>query len=311
MTGLGIVKTWTRDEILDLIREELPALLEKDARLRYELMGMLLEAFPSRREFEETLSRIPTREEFEEALARVDRSLAAVERALEAFRAEMARLHAEQEALRQDVARLDGKIDTVREELTGQIETVREEVTGQIETVREELTGQIEATRGQIEAVREELTGQIETTREEFSTQLNQQISALEQAIRKEIVRLGQRWGLMSEDILRQVVRAIVQETYGGRVTELVIDGEQYDCVITDSEHILLEVTARATQKIIRRLERKRKRYAEHTGITPTRVILATAQIHYTVVERLRQMGIEVIQPDILIEDEEEPETEP
>ena len=140
---------------------------------------------------------------------------------------------------------------------------------------------------------------------------MDQQIRTLEQAIRKEIARLGQRWGLMSEDILRQVVRAIVQETYGGRVTELIIDGEQYDCVVTDGEHILLEVTARATQKIIRRLERKRARYTQHTGIAPTRVILATAQIHYTVVERLRQMGIEVIQPDILIEDEDEEEPEP
>ncbi|MFQ5855547.1 MAG: DUF3782 domain-containing protein, partial [Anaerolineae bacterium] len=222
------------------------------------------------------------------------------------------RIDATREELSATREELSGRIDatreelsTTREELSGRIDATREEHSGRIEATREELSTTREELSGRIDATREELSGRIGALQEEFSTQLDQRIDALEKSIRKEITRLGQRWGLMSEDILRQVVRAIVQETYGGQVTETVIDGEQYDCVITDGEHILLEVTARATQKIIRRLERKRARYASHTGITPARVILATAQIHYTVVERLRQMGIEVVQPDILIEDEE------
>jgi hypothetical protein len=34
-------------------------------------------------------------------------------------------------------------------------------------------------------------------------------------------------------------------------------------------------------------------------------VILATAQIHHTVATRLQEMGIEVIQPEVLSENEE------
>lgn len=256
------MKSWTRDEILELIRREFPTLLQTDAEMRHELVGVLAEVFPPRREFEE-------------ALVRIDRSLEAVERALEAFRAEMARIHAGQEDLGRRVERLDGKIDTTREELSGRIDTTREELIGRIDATRVELRDHIDATREE-----------------------------LEKSLHEQITRLGQRWGVMSEDILRQVVRAIVQETYGGRVTEVEIDGEQYDIVIINGEHILLEVTSRATQKITRRLERKRAKYLDETGITPARVILATAQIHYTVVEKLREMGVEVLQPDILIEEE-------
>jgi hypothetical protein len=107
----------------------------------------------------------------------------------------------------------------------------------------------------------------------------------------------------MTEDVLRQVVKAIVQETYGGAVREQVIEGEQFDCVVTDGQHILLEITARANSKIIRRMLQKRKLYTQYTGIEPTRVLLATAQIHYTVVRRLQELGIEVIQPEVLTED--------
>lgn len=141
------------------------------------------------------------------------------------------------------------------------------------------------------------------TGQEELRQIIDHRTSELCQAINDAFARLGQRWGMMTEDVLRQVVKAIVQETYGGEVREITIGGEQYDCVISDGEHILLEITARATQKIIERLQRKRAAYIEHTEIESVRVVLAIAQIHYAVVRRLQEMGIEVIQPDILSED--------
>jgi len=196
-------------------------------------------------------------------------------------RDEFARLLDELTASRQEqregFARLDGRADTLEHRVDGL------------------QAGQEELRAGQ---------GELRADVKELRRLIDQRTSELRQAISDAFARLGQRWGMMTEDVLRQVVKAIVQETYGGEVQEITIEGEQYDCVISDGEHILLEITARATQKIVERLQRKRAAYIEHTGTESVRVLLATAQIHYTVARRLQEMGIEVIQPDILVEDE-------
>jgi len=77
-----------------------------------------------------------------------------------------------------------------------------------------------------------------------------------------------------------------------------VIAGEQFDVLIFDHQHILVEITASVGPTILERLERKRRLYTEATGIAPTRVILATASIHSHRAQTLRQMGIEVIEPE-------------
>ena len=46
------------------------------------------------------------------------------------------------------------------------------------------------------------------------------------------------------------------------------------------------------------RLQRKRRLYQESTGVSPTRVILATASIHSRRAQELRQNGIEVVEPE-------------
>jgi len=46
------------------------------------------------------------------------------------------------------------------------------------------------------------------------------------------------------------------------------------------------------------RLERKRRLYIATTGVTPARVILATAAIHSRRAQALRDAGVEVIEPE-------------
>jgi hypothetical protein len=133
---------------------------------------------------------------------------------------------------------------------------------------------------------------------------IDERTEMLRKEFNNAVATLGQRWGMMSEDILRQVVAAVIEKSYGGTVRQVQIEDEEYDVVITNGSHILVEITARARQDVLRRLARKRKTYTEHTGFEPSRVILATAQIHVTVARKLEQMGIEVIQPDVLIEDD-------
>jgi hypothetical protein len=112
------------------------------------------------------------------------------------------------------------------------------------------------------------------------------------------IDRLGARWGIRNESLFRQTIAALLEQSFGLRVGQRTLGGEQFDVLIFDHQHILVEIAASVGPTIQERLERKRRLYMEATGITPTRVILATASIHSRRAQALRQMGIEVIEPE-------------
>ncbi len=114
------------------------------------------------------------------------------------------------------------------------------------------------------------------------------------------IDRLGARWGIRNESLFRQTIAAILEQSFGVKVEQRVIAGEQFDVLIFDHQHILVEIAASVGPTILERLERKRRLYTETTGVTPTRVILATASIHSQRAQALRQSGIEVIEPEEL-----------
>jgi hypothetical protein len=112
------------------------------------------------------------------------------------------------------------------------------------------------------------------------------------------IDRLGARWGIRNESLFRQTIAALLAQSFGVTVEQRAVAGEQFNVLIFDHQHILVEIAASVGPTILERLERKRRLYTEATGIVPTRVILATASIHSQRAQALRQMGIEVIEPE-------------
>ena len=112
------------------------------------------------------------------------------------------------------------------------------------------------------------------------------------------IDRLGSRWGIRSESVFRRTIATLLEGSFGVGVEQRTIAGEQFDVVIHDHQHILVEIAASVGRTIQSRLERKRRLYEESTGVRPARVILATAEIHSVRAHRLRQAGIEVIEPE-------------
>ena len=78
-------------------------------------------------------------------------------------------------------------------------------------------------------------------------------------------------------------------------VEQRTIGGEQFDVLIHDHQHVLVEIAASVGRSIGPRLERKR--HEESTGVAPTRMVLA-ALIHSRRAAELRQAGIEVIEPE-------------
>ena len=116
--------------------------------------------------------------------------------------------------------------------------------------------------------------------------------------LRRAMDRLGARWGIRSESLFRQTMAAVLQESFGVTVEQRTIAGEQFDLLIFDGQHILVEIAASVGPSIGQRLKRKRRLYTQETGVEPTRMILATASIHSRRAQKLQQMGIEVVEPE-------------
>ena len=116
--------------------------------------------------------------------------------------------------------------------------------------------------------------------------------------VHRAIDRLGARWGIRNESVFRQTMAAVLEESFGARVEQRDIAGKQFDVMIYDHQHILVEIAASVGRTIGTRLERKRRLYEERTGVRPARVILATGSIHSRRAQELRENRIEVIEPE-------------
>ena len=116
--------------------------------------------------------------------------------------------------------------------------------------------------------------------------------------VQRAIDRLGSRWGIRNESLFRQTMAAVLEQSFGVAVEQRTIAGEQFDVLIHDHEHVLVEIAASVGPTIKARLQRKRRLYQESTGVSPTRVILATESIHSRRAQELRENGIEVVEPE-------------
>ena len=116
--------------------------------------------------------------------------------------------------------------------------------------------------------------------------------------VQRAIDRLGSRWGIRNESLFRQTMAAVLEQSFGVAVEQRTIAGEQFDVLIHDHEHVLVEIAASVGPTIKARLQRKLRLYQESTGVSPTRVILATASIHSRRAQELRENGIEVVEPE-------------
>ena len=124
------------------------------------------------------------------------------------------------------------------------------------------------------------------------------EVAALFDDVQRTIDRLGSRWGIRNESLFRKTIAAVLEQSFGVAVEQRTIAGEQFDVLIHDHEHVLVEIAASVGPSIKTRLERKRRLYQESTGVSPTRVILATASIHSRRAQELRENGIEVVEPE-------------
>lgn len=142
---------------------------------------------------------------------------------------------------------------------------------------------------GHLETRMEKMENRLESLEEKVDTGFAKLTSLIGQ--------LGSRWGIYNESIWRQTIAALIEKVYGDRVEECHIAGEQFDVVITNGKHILLEITARFKSNDFRKVERKRDLYTTHVQ-APSRFIIAAASIHSRQARKLEEAGYEVIEPE-------------
>jgi len=130
-----------------------------------------------------------------------------------------------------------------------------------------------------------------------FKQDIAQQISQLEKNLSNQISSLGSRWGVQNESIWRQTIATLLEKSYGVTVQRLEIGGEEFDVIIRNGDHVIIEITSRFKMSDVNKVIQKRQLYTDQRQ-APTRFIVAAASIHSKQVLQLIGFGFEVIEPD-------------
>jgi len=247
-------------ELVELFSEQLPGLLDRHPELEYRLYTAFLRTFTHKEEFSAVLAELRNfRFETYQRFEQVD-----------------LRLDDFQTETRQRFEQVDQRFEQVDQRF--------EQVDQRFEQVDQRFD-QVDQRFDQVD--------------QRFD-QVDQRLDRVEagiQELHRAIDRLGARWGIRNESLFRETITALLEDSFGAQVESRVIAGEQFDLIIFDQQHILVEIEASTGPGIQERLERKRRLYTEAAGVVPTRVILATASIHSRRAQQLRDAGFEVIEP--------------
>ncbi|MCP4713704.1 MAG: DUF3782 domain-containing protein, partial [Deltaproteobacteria bacterium] len=254
---------------------------------RYKVQDIVLEALPLQKEFKQW------RQEMKELREEGAHRIEAFERRTEEYatetrvwREDSNRRFEEQEAetrtLREDSNRRF-------EEQAAETRTLREDLIAEMKALREDSNRRFEEQAAETRSLREDTNRRFEDSDRRMAEGFKE--------VNKSIDRLGQRWGIRNESIFRQTIATLLEKSFDSTVESRWIEGEQYDVVIANGEHILVEITASAGPKTQKTLERKRRIYTE-TIQAPERVILAVGSIHSHRARALEEAGFEVLEPE-------------
>ena len=270
----------TLEEVEALILERLPGILERDPRFVTFIEGIVAEKFPRRDEFARLLDEVQQhRAETAQQTQRVEQRVEQVGQHVERVDQRVERVEQRVEQVGQHVERVDQRVEHIDQRV--------ERIDQQLQEHRTETAEQFKRVDQRFEQVDQRF---VELTQRMEDGFRNVQIS---------IDRLGARWGIRNEALFRQTMREVLEKSYGAKVEERVIEGEQFDCIIIDNAHILIEISASVGKDILKKLQRKRQLYTDQAGIAPSRFLLVVGSIYSHRANALRDAGFEVIEPEI------------
>ena len=258
--------TMTLEEIEELILERLPGILERDPRFVTFIEGIVAEKFPRRDEFARLLDEV------------------------QQHRAETAN---QSRRVEQRVERVEQRVERVEQ----QLQDHRVETAEQFKRVDQRFD-QVDQRFAQVDQRFDQVDQRFDQADQRFA-ELVQRVEDGFRNVQISIDRLGARWGIRNEALFRQTMREVLEKSYGARVEERFIGGEQFDCIIIDHNHILIEISASVGKDILKKLQRKRQLYTDETGVAPARFLLVVGSIYSQRANTLRDAGFEVIEPEI------------
>ncbi len=199
-------------------------------------------------------------------------------------------------ARREEVAVVVAELRALRTEMDQRFDQVDQRF-NQVDQRFDQVDQRFERSESEMKEFRAEVDQRFERSESEMR-EFRAEMEARFVDVHRAIDRLGARWGIRNESLFRQTIASLLEQSFGVCVEQRTIAGEQFDVLIYDHQHLLVEIAASVGRTIQARLERKRRLYEESTGIRPARLILAVASIHSRRAHELRKAGIEVIEPE-------------
>jgi len=121
----------------------------------------------------------------------------------------------------------------------------------------------------------------------------------------RSIQALGARWGILAESAFREGMTGLIERYFGGKVRSWACYDEEgfvsghpsvieVDLLVTDGEHILIEVKSSASRADVFELWRVGQLYARKTGIRP-RLVLVAPFVDEKAKKVAKELGIDVL----------------
>ncbi len=122
--------------------------------------------------------------------------------------------------------------------------------------------------------------------------------------LQRTITALGARWGILAEEAFREAMVGIVERKFGGRVERWATYDEEglvyghpsvveVDLLITNREHVLVEIKSSVSRADVYELWRTAKLYEKKTGVKP-KLIIVSPFVEPRAKDAAKKLGIEV-----------------
>jgi len=247
------------DKIIYFVENKLPKLIKEKPHIKSKLTEVFSDVFAEKKDIFAVLNEIRKQGE------RFDKKF---EKMLEESNKRFAEMREES----------DRKFAEMREESNRRFNEMMEESNKRFAEMREE-------SDRKFAEMREESNRKFEEINRRFE-QVFEEIKLMRQYTQNVISAIGGRWGIQTERTFREGVKEILEKYFGAQVKELYIydkDGilkgrpEKYqvDILITDSQHIIIEIKSQATEWDVLKLHKLGIIYEKESGVKPRLILLS------------------------------------
>ena len=282
------------------LKAEFLRLLKEDEEFRYAVAGLL--------GFREILDAIRSLQEQvahnTEAIRALQEQVAHNTEAIRSLQEQVAHNTEAIRALQEQVARNTEAIRALQEQVAHNTEAIRalqEQVAEHSKAIRA-LQEQVAEHSKAIRALQE----QVRSLQEQVArhSEVIERHSARIEELTRSIQALGARWGILAEKSFREAMKGVIERFFGGEVRRWTYhDSEGFvfghpstievDLLITDREHMLMEVKSSISRADVFELWRIGQLYEKLTGVRP-RLAIISPFVRPEARKAAEELGIEV-----------------